>query len=95
MKKLSEFTGDKAFEVVSELMGPIVDILRVEENRNMERTTRFDMFKTFLANSPDAMRRIFAILCETEEKEFSPTAADIMRYTMLLISDDDFISLFS
>lgn len=94
MKKLKDFTGDKAFEVVSNLMGHIVDILRVEENRNIEKATRFEMIQTFLSNSPESMRCVFAILSEADVDEFKPSAADIIKYSVELISDDDFISLF-
>lgn len=94
MKKLRDFTGERAFEVVSNLMGHIVDILRVEQNRNIDKVTRFEMMQKFLTNSPESMRCIFAILTESDVDEFNPSAADIMKYTVDLISDDDFISLF-
>ena len=95
MKKLSEFTEDKAFAVIADLMEPIVEILKVPENREIQGKTRFSMFAGFLKNSPDAMRKIFAILSEEDPETFRCSAAQIARYTMQLISDDDFISLFT
>ena len=96
MKKLSDFKDEKGIEVASSVLAVIMDILTDERNLAMRgETNAIKMFTTFMANSPDKMRRIFAILSETDEKKYHCNGAEAMANMLLLANDPIIVGLFT
>lgn len=96
MKKLSDFKDGEGIVVASKVLGVIMDIL--SDRRNMtqkDEKSTVKMFTTFMENSPDKMREIFAILSEQDPKEYHCNGAEAMTNMLLLANDPVVISLFT
>ena len=96
MKKLSDFKDGTGIVVASKVLAVIMDIL--SDQRNMAQqgeTNTLKMFTAFMANSPDKMREIFAILSERDVEDYHCNGAEAMANMLILANDPIVISLFT
>lgn len=96
MKKLSDFKDGKGIEIASRVLAVIMDIL--SDQRNMAQkgeSNPVKMFSAFMENSPEKMKDIFAILSETDPKEYHCNGAEALTNMLLLANDPVIISLFT
>lgn len=95
MKKLSDFKDAKGIEIAAKVLSVIMDILANKKNSNQsESRTPLAMFSAFMENSPDEMMKIFAILSEIEESEYSCNGAEAMTNMLMLANDPILVGLF-
>lgn len=98
-KKLSEFKGDKAFEVIDQLLDPIAQIAQDEEFKKA-RKNKGASIKTLahklIKDHKDEIVTILAVISEQEfddlRKSISPV--DILNGTIAIFSDEDMLNLF-
>ena len=91
MKKLSDFKDSEGIVVASRLLGIIMTILADERNRSVkDEKSPLKMFSAFMANSPDEMREIFAILSEKDAADYHCDGAEAL-YNMLTLANDPVI----
>ena len=96
MKKLSDFKDEQAIVVVAQLLEPIMTILTNPENRKFkDEQSGFKMFSGFLANSPQAMMQVFAILSEKDPENYHCDAIEVTQNLMTLVSDSRLFELFT
>lgn len=95
MKKLSDFTGDKGFQIAADVFVVAIEMLRDERNQQQkDEKSPVKMISAFLRNTPDKMRELFAILSETDPKEYQCDGAEALTNVMMLASDPIFLGLF-
>lgn len=95
MKKLSDFKDADGIVVASKIFSSIMRILANEKNREQSTAQNpFDMFSAFMANSPDEMHEIFAVLCEVDRDEYHCDGTESLINMMVLANDPVIVSLF-
>ena len=95
MKKPSDFKGEKGIEVAADVLEVCLDILA--DKKNMEQKNEkqpIKMFSSFMKNSPENMKKIFAILSEIDPAEYDCDAAEAMTNMLLLANDPIMLGLF-
>lgn len=95
MKKLSDFKGEKGIEVAADVLEVCLDILA--DKKNMEQKNEkqpIKMFSSFMKNSPENMKKIFAILSEIDPAEYDCDGAEAMTNMLLLANDPIMLGLF-
>lgn len=95
MKKLSDFKGEKGIEVAADVLEVCLDILA--NKKNMEQKNKknpIKMFSSFMKNSPESMKKIFAILSEIDPAEYDCDGAEAMTNMLLLANDPVLLGLF-
>ena len=96
MKKLSDFEDARGIEVASKVLAVIMDILSDKRNLALNgETNAVKMFTAFMANSPDKMKEIFAILSEKDVREYHCNGAEAMANMLLLANDPIIVGLFT
>ena len=96
MKKLSDFKDSQGIVVASKVLAVIMEIL--SDSRNLalkDEKNAIKMFTAFMANSPEKMREIFAILSEVDEKDYHCNGAEAMTNMLLLANDPIVVGLFT
>lgn len=94
MKKLSEFEGDAAIDVVADLLPYIGEIAKNPKNKQANKKSIADFAGSLLKNNKEAVKGILAVLNETSVDEYKITAASIIIDTLTMLSDDALLSLF-
>ena len=96
MKKLSDFKDREGIVVASRVLAVIMDMLADKRNFAMKgEDNPIKMFTTFMENSPDKMREIFAILSEKDARDYHCDGAEAMVNMLLLANDPIVVGLFT
>lgn len=96
MKKLSDFKDTAGIVAASKVLAVIMDMLADKRNLALSgETNPVKMFTAFMANSPDKMREIFAILSEKEVGDYHCDGAEAMCNMLLLANDPIIVGLFT
>ena len=96
MKKLSDFKDSQGIVVASKVLAVIMEML--SDSRNLalkDEKNAIKMFTAFMANSPDKMREIFAILSEQDVGNYHCNGAEAMTNMLLLANDPIVVGLFT
>ena len=95
MKKLSDFKDGEGIVAASKVLSCIMDILADKRNLAQQgEKNAVKLFTAFMANSPDKMQEIFAILSEEDPENYHCDGAEAMANMLLLANDPVVISLF-
>lgn len=95
MKQLSEYKDTEGIVKASQILSIIMTILSNDKNMAMKNETNpFVMFSTFMENSPEEMKRIFAILSDTDPKEYHCDGAEALQNMLVLANDSIIVQLF-
>ena len=104
--KLGELKGERAIEVIADLIAPITNIAEDQQNLKLFRAekkegeTDHEMgVRDFKEKIPNLLKThkkdVLQILCTlTDSKPEDMSMIDIMRGTIEIANDQDFISLF-
>ena len=104
--KLSEFKGERAIEVIADLIAPITNIAIDNENLKLFRaekhegeTDRDASIRDFKEKIPNLLKShkkdVLNILCAMNDKKPDELSiADIVGGALELANDEDFVSLF-
>lgn len=95
MKKLSDFKDEQGIEVAAKVLSIIMDILANKKNiKHSGSKSPLAMFSSFMENSPAEMKRIFSVLSEKEESEYTCDGAEAMTNMLVLANDPILVGLF-
>ena len=95
MKRLQDFEGNEAIITAAKVLGVIIEILKDPRNAEMKgEKNGVVMFTTFMQNSPEKMREIFAILSEKDPKDYNCNGTEAIFNMMVLANDPIIMSLF-
>jgi hypothetical protein len=92
--KLSDFKGEKAFEVAASLITPMARIARSDIFQKTKVTSKLELAQLILKADPRAAREILAILADVPAELYVCTGTTVMEDILTAVSDDDFASLF-
>lgn len=96
MRKLSDFKDSKGIEIASRVLSVFMEILTDERNLAMkDESNPVKLFTAFMANSPEKMREVFAILSEEDVANYHCNGAEAMVNMLLLANDPVVLSLFT
>ena len=98
-KKLSEFKGDKAFEVIDQLLDPIAQIAQDEEfkkARENKGASIKSLAHKLIKDHRDEIVTILAVISEQKPEDLrnSISPVDILNGTIAVFSDEDMLNLF-
>lgn len=95
MRRLSDFKGDAGIVMAANVLSVIMEMLVDQRNaaQSAEKNP-LKMFSAFMANSPDKMRKIFALLSEQDVAEYECDGAEAMMNMLILANDPVIVSLF-
>lgn len=94
MKKIKDFEGDAAFEVVAEILPHASEIVRNQENREASRKSAVDFISSAMKNNRENIKAIIAIKSEIPADEYFPNGSEIMHHSIELLQDGDLLELF-
>lgn len=95
MKKLSDFKDEKGISVAARVLSVIIEILANKKNlEQKESQSPLAMFSAFMENSPAEMKKIFSILSEKKESEYTCDGAEAMQNMLTLANDPIIVGLF-
>ena len=95
MKQLSEFKNEQGVIVVAQLLNPISRIvLKMKDAGEKPAKNRVEFLSQALAESPKDIMEIFAILSETPVEKYECNAASLLKDTIKLAADNEFMELF-
>ena len=96
IKKLSDFKDAKAIEVAANVLSVIGEMFANSENLKQKNAkSTMEMFSAFMANSPECMRKIFAILSDEDPKTYKCYGSQAIMNMMVLVNDPIIVSLFT
>lgn len=94
MKKLSDFKDERGIVVASEILSIIMEILANKKNLAQSGNSPAVMFGEFMKNSPNEMKKIFAVLSEEDPAEYHCDGTEAIMNMMVLANDPVILSLF-
>lgn len=94
MKRLSEFTGDAAFDVVADLFPYLAEIARNPESRAASTKSNLEFAAALLKHNKAAIKGILARLNEVPVEEYTCTAVSLINDALTLVTDPDLMALF-
>lgn len=95
MKKLSDFKGDEAFEVVAELLGPITTIATDKDELTKGKKSRVEIAKAIFTEHKEDVKMIISILSETPVDDLDINAASLFKDFLIILSDPELMSFFA
>lgn len=104
MKKLSDFKGEAAIDVLADILEPLLSITSDEEVKKIrkeaiekkEKLPVYKLVKPALKNHKNDIFEIFAILneCSVDEAKEELTAANLPAMVVSLMSEPEIMNLF-
>ena len=93
--KLSEIKGEKALEVVADLIDPVGRLMQDEKFKEyIDSDSKLELIKYLLKNHKKDVLEILALLNGEDPKTYEPTLLSLPKMLMDLLSDPDVMSLF-
>lgn len=94
MKKLSDFKDEKGIVVASQILSIVMEILTNKENLAQSGKSPAVMFGEFMKNSPNEMKKIFAVLSEEDPESYHCDGTEAILNMMVLANDPVILNLF-
>jgi len=92
--KLSDFTDEKAIEVVAKLLIPMGNIAKNSANADAKGKNKIEFASQLLRNNAKDVMNMFAILHDVEPSEYHCNAATILMDTVEMLNDAPLMELF-
>jgi len=93
--KLSEIKGERALEVIADLIDPISRLLKDDMfKKKVQGDNRLDAVKYLLKNHQRDVIEILALINDADPKTYAPSLIELPMMLMDLLSDPDVMSLF-
>lgn len=94
--KLAEIKGEKALDVLADLMDPVSEIVQDKEVIEQVRgNQRLKAVKTLLKGHKKSVIEIMAYLNEEDPETYQPSILKLPAMILEILNDPDFIELFS
>lgn len=95
MSKLSEIKGERALEVIADLIDPISRMLKDEVfKKKIQDGDKLDVVKYLLKSHKKDVLEILALINDEDPKTYAPSLISLPGMLMDLINDPDVMSLF-
>lgn len=95
MKKLSEFKGEEATNLIGTVLRSICNILKNKENLNAyQENGVIDLIGAALCNTPKEIIKLLAMLNEKTVEEYEVNAAVLVRDAYAMFDDPELLQLF-
>lgn len=92
---LKDIKGERGIEVAARLLHLVAELLTDERNADLkDEPNPIKMFCAFAQNTPDIMRRIFAVIGGEDEDAYTCDASESMINLMTLANDPVFVGFF-
>lgn len=92
--RLSEIKGEKALDVIVELIDPLVEIVQDKTVRESANGDRTQFIKAIISNHKQSILHIMAVLEDKDPATYEPSLIDIPNKLIELTNDSDFAQLF-
>ncbi len=93
--KLSNIKGEKALEVIADLIDPISKMVQDKGFKKIVDTgTQLDVVKYLLKNHGKEVLIVLALINEADPKTYAPSLVELPRLVLDLINDPDVMALF-
>lgn len=93
--KLSEIKGERALEVIADLIDPIKEIMDDDRFKaTIDSGSKLDVVKFLLKEHKHQMLVVLALLNNEDPSTYEPSLLSLPMMVMDLISDPDVMSLF-
>lgn len=94
--KLSEIKGEKAIEVIAEIIEPVTEILNDPKVKLAARSKNIASAASIaLKNHPKAVLHLLAALDGEDPEEYNPSLVEIPKKLLELFNDPELASLFT
>lgn len=94
--KISEIKGERALDLLAEMMDPITEILADKELKRIAANgTRIQLIKKILKDHKKSMITILALLDDQDPETYEPTLPEIPAKIMQVLNDPAFKSFFT
>lgn len=96
--KLSEIKGEKAIDLLADLLDPVGEILEDEKIIKMVRSgkaTRVEIVKVVLKRHKKAVIEILALMDGEDPKTYEVNVLTLPSKLLEILNDQDFINLFT
>ena len=93
--KLSDIKGEKALEIIADLIDPISVMVQDKGFKKVVDTgSQLDVVKFLLKNHGKEIIIVLALINEKDPKTYEPSLVELPRLVLDLINDPDIMSLF-
>ena len=93
--KLSDIKGEKALDIIADLIDPISLIVQDKGFKKViDNGTQLDVVKYILKNHGKEILIVLALINEKDPKTYAPSLVELPRLVLDLINDPDVMSLF-
>ncbi len=93
--QLSEIKGERALEVIADLIDPITNLVKDKKFKAIvDSGTQMDVVKFILKEHPKEILFILATINDKDPATYQPTLIELPKMVLDLISDPDVKSLF-
>lgn len=95
--RLSDFKDDEAFEVLAELLEPVIEISSdkgLQELSEKEETKMFHIAQYIIRNHKAPLIKILAIMHRVPVKDYTCTAATLIVQVLELLGDPELMAFF-
>ena len=92
--RLADIKGDKAFEVLADLLMPVTSLCADEEFVEAINRTYIEGMQVALKKHPDDIKKMMAVLDLEDPETYEITLAKIPKKFMELVNDPDVRDLF-
>lgn len=93
--RLSEIKGDKAFEVLADLITPIKVLAIDDDIKEASKKSYLDGVQVALRKYPNEIKTILAVLELEDPEKYEITLASLPMKVMEVVNDPDIQSLFT
>lgn len=95
MQKLREIKGEKALDVLADLLDPVCDIATDEELvSELQTGSKVKGVSLMLRNHKKSVLTIFAILNDTDPNTYEPNLIELPKTLLEAFNDPELVSLF-
>ncbi len=93
--KLTEFKGEKAIEVIGELLEPISTIAEDEKFKEVRKVgNRAEIVQFIFKKHAKEIHHILAIMNDVDVKDYNPTLVEMFNEVNEAMNDEELLKLF-
>ena len=93
--KLSDIKGEKALDVIADLIDPITNLVQDKKFKAIvDKGNQKEVVKFILREHPKDILTVLALVNEKDPATFQPTLIELPKMVLDLMSDPDVMSLF-
>ena len=95
MRSLTEIKGDKALDLVADLLEPVTEIFSDEEVSKAYNVSILNAIKVAIKNHKKAVKTIVALMNEEDPNTYEPNVVEIPAMLYQVVTDKEIQRLFT